>query len=154
MIFVQCSAFWISWFFPVPWNFPILMMRWHFRLNQHQTKVSIQQHIMSTICNIIKKAKSLPSLRFLTRKRNTSSPVIEPVTSPLSPTPIISQPVINISSPKSSAQSPPPLIIVTATSIPMIQITPPNLIISYPFISLNKDFSDLFWHPDNQLEIN
>ena len=122
--------------------------------NQHQTKPVIQYHSMSAICNIIKKAKSLPTMRFFTKKRQSSPPKIEPPTSQLSPTPIRSQPEINTSSPESSDQLPPPLIVITPMSIPSIRVTPPDSNESYPFISFEEDFSDLFWRPDNQLECN
>ena len=122
--------------------------------NQHQTKPLIQYHSMSAIRKIIKKAKSLPTIQFFTKKRHTSSPEIEPPTSQPSHTPIRSEPKINTSSPESSDQPPIPLIVITPTSIPSIRVTPPDSNESYPFISFEEDFSDLFWHPDNQLEIN
>ena len=93
-------------------------------------------------------------MRFFTKKQQTSPPEIEPPTSQLSPTPIRSQPEINTSSPESSDQPPPPLIVITPTSIPLIRVTPPDSNESYPFISFEEDFSDLFWRPDNQLECN
>ena len=109
---------------------------------------------MSTIRKIITKAKSLPALRIFTKKRQTSPPEIEPPTSQPSPNPIHSQPKINISSPESSDQPPIPLIVITPTSIPSIRVTPPDSNESYPFISFEEDFSNLFWRPDNQLECN
>ena len=122
--------------------------------NQHHTKPLIQHHSMSAIHNIIKRQNLSLPCNFSLKKWQTSPPKIEPPTSQLSPTPIRSQPEINTSSPESSDQPPPPLIVITPTSIPSIRVTPPDSNESYPFISFEEDFSDLFWRPDNQLECN